>query len=714
MRKDLMLIALLVAILTLMVVPLNQGIIDTLIALNISLSVLLLLVAIYLRHPSDFSTFPAVILIGTAFRLALSVGTTRLILSEADAGQIIDTFGEFVVAGSIVIGLVIFLIITVVQFLVVTKGAERVAEVAARFALDAMPGKQMAIDAEMRAGNIDAEEASRQRRRLDRDSQFFGAMDGAMKFVKGDAIAGLIIICINLIGGVAVGMSLHGFGFGEAIRVFSLLTVGDGLVAQIPALLMALCAGAVVTRVANVENDDLGSDIAKELVSDPRVPMVASAIVLLIGFVPGFPTMIFAVGAALLLAISLALRARLRALEAEAQMADEASAAADAAAEAGPTTYPVSKRVGLLLGQEIGTRAVPSAVADALVPMFERLRDARGSTFPRPDIRIDPGLAPDAVVLVLDEVPIFRTAFDGDRILVAGGTDVAAALSDEGDPAELLDWPGLHVVATSAAKADRLSDLAADELPLVEVLAELAFRLCERNLGALFDTPLFEAFLVEAAAQEPKIAEAVVSALPRQKLMQALRALVEDGVPLRPAGVLVAGLDHLLTTRPDCHADALCEGLRSVMKRQLCHRIAGADGILGVALLDPAVEKTLRQSVSEAQKLPDVSAAEGFVMKASTSDGLLGRFRNLVSQDVEPGRHIVVVTAADLRKRLRTWLAANDIHLPVLAAHEIARDVRTVPLDLIRMPAAPVVRPIRRQQRAGVGAYKSVAMPQMD
>jgi len=230
------------------------------------------MVAVYLKHPSDFSTFPSVILIGTAFRLALSVGTTRLILSDADGGQIIETFGDFVVSGSVAIGLVIFLIITVVQFLVVTKGAERVAEVGARFALDALPGKQMSIDADVRAGNIEQEEATKLRKRLDKDSQFFGAMDGAMKFVKGDAIAGLIIIIINLVGGIAVGVSIHGLSFGGAVQVYSLLTIGDGLVAQIPALIMSLCAGVVVTRAANGDNVDLGTDIFKELIADPRVP----------------------------------------------------------------------------------------------------------------------------------------------------------------------------------------------------------------------------------------------------------------------------------------------------------------------------------------------------------------------------------------------------------------------------------------------------------
>ena len=265
-RKDWLLIALIVCILALMIIPLRPVLIDGLITLNMALSILLLMVGIYIRNPSDFSTFPSVILIGTAFRLSLSIGTTRLILTDAEGGDIIETFGNFVVGGSIAVGFVIFLIITVVQFLVVTKGAERVAEVAARFALDAMPGKQMAIDADIKAGTISAEDGDRKRKHLNKESQFFGAMDGAMKFVKGDAIAGLIIIVINLIGGIAVGVLLHDMTIGDSAHLFTLLTIGDGLVAQIPALLMALCAGVVVTRATGPDNTDLGSDIDRKSV----------------------------------------------------------------------------------------------------------------------------------------------------------------------------------------------------------------------------------------------------------------------------------------------------------------------------------------------------------------------------------------------------------------------------------------------------------------
>jgi type III secretion protein V len=260
-RSDLAVVAVLIAAIMLMIVPMPTVAVDTLLAFNLGASVLLLMVAFYLQSPVQFSTLPAVILIATVFRLSLSIAITRLVPVQADAGEIIRTFGEFVVAGNIMVGLVIFLIITIVQFIVITKGAERIAEVAARFTLDAMPGKQMAIDADLRSGEIDQPTGRQRRRALEQESQLYGAMDGAMKFVKGDAVAGLVIIVINLVGGLVVGVMQHGMSFAQAGHTYSILTVGDGLVAQIPALFVSITAGTVVTRVAGGDADSLGGEI---------------------------------------------------------------------------------------------------------------------------------------------------------------------------------------------------------------------------------------------------------------------------------------------------------------------------------------------------------------------------------------------------------------------------------------------------------------------
>lgn len=279
-------------VVAMMVLPLPTILIDLMIGFNLSFSFIILITTIYLRTALDISTFPALILIGTVFRLAITISTTRLILAEGDAGEIISAFGNFVVAGNVVVGLVVFLIVALVQFIVVTKGAERIAEVSARFTLDAMPGKQLAIDSDLRNGHITAQKALKRREQLELESQFFGAMDGALRFVKGDAIAALVVVAVNLIGGLSIGMFQRGMSFSDAAHHYSLLTIGDGLVSQIPSMLMAIAAGTVVTRVSSEESVSLGSDIGRQLSQDARALGVAGAMTFSMGFVPGFPAIV--------------------------------------------------------------------------------------------------------------------------------------------------------------------------------------------------------------------------------------------------------------------------------------------------------------------------------------------------------------------------------------------------------------------------------------
>ena len=278
------------------IVPLPTWLVDVLIALNMCLASLLIVLALYLPNPLAFSTFPALLLLTTMFRLALSIATTRLILLEQDAGEIVEAFGNFVVGGNLAVGLVIFLIITIVNFLVITKGSERVAEVAARFSLDALPGKQMSIDSDLRGGLIDGAQARYKRDQLSRESQMFGAMDGAMKFVKGDAIAGLVIVLINILGGFSTGVVQHGMSAGEAITLYSVLTIGDGLIAQIPALLIALTAGMIITRVAPDDQSPgghVGAQIGQQITREPKSWMIASAAMLAFAALPGMPAPVF-------------------------------------------------------------------------------------------------------------------------------------------------------------------------------------------------------------------------------------------------------------------------------------------------------------------------------------------------------------------------------------------------------------------------------------
>ena len=290
---DVVLVLALVAIIALMIVPLPAWMIDLLVAVNIAGGLLLLLLAVYVTNPLEFSVFPSVLLISTLFRLALSIATTRMILLHGEAGHIIDTFGNMVAGGNLVVGLVVFLIITVVQFIVIAKGSERVAEVAARFSLDAMPGKQLSIDSDLRSGLIDKDEARRRRSVLEAESRLNGSLDGAMKFVKGDAIAGIIIILINLVGGLAVGVMQQSMSMSDAAVKYSILTIGDGMVTQIPALLGAMAAGLLVTRTTGSEGENLGQTMGAQMMANPKVLLLAGGLCCLFALVPGFPVLVF-------------------------------------------------------------------------------------------------------------------------------------------------------------------------------------------------------------------------------------------------------------------------------------------------------------------------------------------------------------------------------------------------------------------------------------
>src|SRR5919107_1559925 len=292
-HTDLLAAGAVVLVIVMMIVPLPPFLLDLFITLNISAALAVLVATLYMPRALDFAAFPSLLLLTTLFRLAINVSVTRLILLEGDAGHVVEAFGNFVVGGNVLVGLVVFLILIVIQFVVITNGAGRVAEVAARFTLDAMPGKQMAIDADLNAGQITDEQAKKRREEIGREADFYGAMDGASKFVKGDAMAAVLITMINLLGGIIVGVLQQGMPFGEAAQHFSLLTVGDGLAAQIPALLISVATGIIVTRAAS--DDDLGNDVAGQLTKQQKAPMVAGVVVCLFALVPGLPKLPFLV-----------------------------------------------------------------------------------------------------------------------------------------------------------------------------------------------------------------------------------------------------------------------------------------------------------------------------------------------------------------------------------------------------------------------------------
>ncbi|MEM1304727.1 MAG: type III secretion system export apparatus subunit SctV, partial [Planctomycetota bacterium] len=464
--SDIGLALLVVAIISLMILPLPTFIVDGLLATNLGLAVTLLMMSMYINSVLAFSTFPSMLLFTTLLRLALNITTTRLILIYADAGEVIKTFGEFVVAGNLIVGVVIFLIITIVQFLVIAKGSERVAEVAARFTLDAMPGKQMSIDADMRAGVIDIDEARERRSAVEKENQLYGAMDGAMKFVKGDAIAGLIVTAINIVGGISVGVLQKDMEAAKALEVYSILTIGDGLVSQIPALLISITAGVIVTRVSTDESEALGGDIGKQILAQPTALMLGGGLLLLFALIPGFPKVQFIILGCIVGAVGLTMRRTAEPVE----EADDFAAPATAASGQQPTKPTTRKKssddgddfsltVPLILDvpDTIEQQIQPAVLNEELIRVRRALYHDLGVPFPGIHLRFNQGMKDDTYRILLQEIPVADGVLRSDHILAREKEDNLNVLGVDFDTGKqfLPDLPAIWVKDDERPRLDQ-------------------------------------------------------------------------------------------------------------------------------------------------------------------------------------------------------------------------------------------------------------------
>ncbi|WP_243457541.1 flagellar biosynthesis protein FlhA [Ottowia testudinis] len=638
---DIVLVAGIVAIIALMIVPLPTWAIDVLVAANIAGGVLLLLLAIYVANPLEFSVFPSVLLISTLFRLALSIATTRMILLHGEAGHIIQTFGHMVAGGNLVVGLVVFLIITVVQFIVIAKGSERVAEVAARFSLDAMPGKQMSIDSDLRSGLIDKDEARRRRRVLENESKLNGSLDGAMKFVKGDAIAGIIIIIINLLGGLAIGVMQMGMTMGDAAIKYSILTIGDGMVTQIPALLGAMSAGLLVTRTTDDEHDKhLGDAIGRQLTAKPRVLLVAGGLCLLFAMVPGFPAVVFLLLGAVLFGSGAMLTPALR-LRWERFAQPKVAAVRRRATEA-PTLMstdaaPPRPTVPLLLELPAGRLSAEASrdLLRGLEAVLDHFQLYLGLRLPRIDVH----------VVQLDESEEESEAATSWRLLAHEVPVAQGALPDENT---------------------------------AEALAGAVRESLRRHTALFLGTQEANHLLTRAGVDLPDVVKETLRALPLARVAEILRRLVEEEVAIRNLRDILETLSDAAQREKDVYA--LTELVRIGLKRQLCYRYA-PDGRLNALLLDPALEEMLRGAVRVN------GGAQQLALDPVQMSQLMQRF----AEAVQRHQPAAIVTAVDIRRHVRKLIEADCFDTPVLSYHELMPTLQLEVLARVGGDDAPML-----------------------
>ncbi|AZF03498.1 type III secretion system export apparatus subunit SctV [Pseudomonas sp. R5-89-07] len=645
------------AIVFIFIVPLPTWLVDILIALNICISCLLIVLALYLPGPLAFSWFPSILLLTTMFRLALSIATTRLILLEQDAGDIVEAFGNFVVGGNLAVGLVIFMILTIVNFLVITKGSERVAEVAARFSLDAMPGKQMSIDSDLRAGLIDGVQARDKREQLSRESQLFGAMDGAMKFVKGDAIAGLIIVVINLLGGFSTGMFQHGMSAGESMALYSVLTIGDGLIAQIPALLISLTAGMIITRVApdgrkGISN--MGAEIARQMTSEPKSWMIASVGMLAFATLPGMPTLVFILISLMTGALGYYLM-RQRQREDSPAAPDEKAVPPEQNGNEDLRGFDPSRPYLLQFNPKLYN-------TPEVIDIVHKIRQARnalvaniGLTLPPFEAEFSESLAVDEMRFCVHEVPVV-TATLSDRVAVEyAGLAQPPDRGERGLPErDEAHWWWL----------DPDDPLLGD--PEVEHFTAQSLIIERMKRAMLLSGPRFlgiqesKSILSWLEHNQPELVQELQRIMPLSRFSSVLQRLAGEGVPLRAVRLIVESLIEY--GQHEREPDALADYARIALKSQIYHQYSEADG-LHAWLLSPQTENTLREALRQTQ------SGVFFALDNDSSAALVGLLNQAFV--LRPKTKSVLLVAQDLRSPLRALLLDEFNHVPVMSFAEL-------------------------------------------
>ncbi len=683
------------AIVAMLIIPMPGIMLDILIPINIAVSLMVLLVALFAKNALEVSTFPSLLLITTIFRLGLNVSSTRGILSKADAGEMVKAFGEFVVQGDIVIGLVMFLVITLVQFMVIGKGAERVAEVGARFTLDAMPGKQMSIDAAVRSGSITEEEGQEKREELNRASQMFGNMDGAMKFVKGDAVAGLIITALNIVAGVIIGVMRMNMTAAESLQVFAILTVGDGLVAQIAALLITLAAGILVTRVeAKDKTKNLGFSLKDEMISNPKVLYIGSGLMFLMALIPGLPPLPFlaCAGAALTIGMSAkifpaftkkgpgagTLAKQLAFKQKLDQKVDEAKKQKALADRLSPSVVPISIDMDPTLSLALGFESEETDdEAELLSVLIPQLRDAlyleTGVRFP--GVRVRPhvkSLAENSFMIRIDDVPVLQERILVGHVLATVHPDKLARLGVEAkaiqhpvskakmslipdeakevvEAAGITVWSPSGMVALYAASV--LRKRAKDFLGLQEV-AELVERL-EKAYPAL-------------------VKEVIPKSVTIPQLVAVLKRLVDEGVCIRNLRAIVEALGEFGTRDGD--TVFLTEKVRAALGAQLAFNYAGLENNLPVVLLDPMIEDTISSGITH--------NTHGSVL--SLEPEICRQIVQTVLSSLQPmvakGKRPVVLTNAEIRRYVRRLLEVDLPGVAVLSYDELPLELNIQPM----------------------------------
>lgn len=667
-----------VGILMIMLLPLPRFALDLLLSFNITLAIIVLLVGMQVRKPLEFSVFPSVLLMVTLLRLSLNIASTRLILlhgneGAAAAGEVIRAFGNFVVGGNYTVGLVVFTILVIINFVVVTKGAGRIAEVAARFTLDAMPGKQMSIDADLNAGLINEAEARRRRKEIAEEADFYGAMDGASKFVRGDAIAAVVIILVNIVGGLTIGVLQQGMNVAAAAQVYTLLTVGEGLVAQVPALIISTAAGMIVTRAAS--ESDLGQDIANQILISPKVFATASVILIGMGLVPGLPHLAFIALGGLVGWLAYELTKQQR--EQATVVAATAAAVQAKPVEAVPQVVPLD-----LMEVQVGYGLIGMVDGEQGGALLERIKGLRRQTasdmgflVPPIHIRDNLQLRPNEYAILLKGVELVRgEVLPGHVLAIDPGTAQRGAVQGIPTKEPAFGLPALWVAEPAREQAQMAG------YTVVDTSSAIATHLSEvikRHAHELVGRQEVQALLDEITKTHPKLVEELIpNLLPLGTVVRILANLLRERVPIRDLRtILEAVADHAGTTKDP---DSLTEAARQALGRTITRQYLTQEGALPVISLDPRLDRKLAEQVAAAAQTGQ------WGMDPSISQKLLTLLKQAAERVLAKGQQPVILCSPTLRRHLRRLTERVLPSVPILALNEVEGATRVQALETVR------------------------------
>jgi flagellar biosynthesis protein FlhA len=660
-----------IMLLSMMILPLPAIALDVLFSFNIALSILVLLIGLQTSKALDFIAFPTVLLVTTMLRLSLNVASTRVVLTEghtgpAAAGKVIEAFGHFLIGGNYAVGIVVFIILTIVNFMVVTKGAGRIAEVGARFTLDAMPGKQMAIDADLNAGLIGEEDARIRRAEVSQESEFYGAMDGASKYVRGDAMAGIMVTIINVIGGLIVGMAQHDLAFADAVRNYTLLAIGDGLVAQIPSLVISVSAGVVVSRVAN--DEDIGGQIITQLFSNPKVIYITAGIVASMGAIPGMPNFAFLTLAAVLVGIAYFIAEQQKQVAVEPTVEEEAPVETESEEASWNDVVPVD-----IIGLEVGYRLIPLVDKSQGGDLLKRIKGLRkkfaqeiGFLAPTVHIRDNLELKPTAYRITLKGVEIAQGESNYGQFLAINPGGVTEVLPG---PATTDPAFGLPAVWISEETRDQAQAIGYTVVDAGTVIATHLNHIISMHAAELLGREEVQLLLDHISKDAPKLVEDLTpKLLPISAVQKVLQNLLSEGVHIRDMRTIVETLsEHANQTQDTAELTAL---VRIQLGRAIVQQLFPTGTEIPVVALDNNLEKLLLQATQS-------NNAGGAAIEPSLAESLSSQAEAAANQQEQMGLSPVLLVAAPLREALSKFLRRAIPRLRVLS-HEELPDTKTI------------------------------------